>query len=74
MTKGTKIALTALVGLVGAIFLPLLAVLGLQPIRNLLWDLSYWLPPASVAPVVFGVGLLLLLGIPTALHWLIWKR
>ena len=56
MTKGTKIALTAVVGLAGAIFLHLLAVLGLQPIRNLLWDLSYWLPPALVAPVVLVLG------------------
>ena len=77
MTKEIKILLTALIGMFGAVQIPLLAIFGLQPIRNLLWDLSYWLPPAWVGPfviVVAAVGLLILLGIPAALLWLIWKR
>ena len=46
--------------------LVVLIVLGmvLQAIRNLLWDLSYWLPPWLVGPV-----LLLGFGVIAALAW-----
>ena len=47
-----------------------LVVLGmvLQAIRNLLWDLSYWLPPWMVGPVLL-MGAALLIAFATQIGW-----
>ena len=62
--------------LFGAAGLIALMVIGLvlQGIRNLLWDLSYWLPPWMVGPVlligtVLLVAVVLQVGLPWLRHW-----
>ncbi len=62
--------------LAGAAALVALMVIGLvlQAIRNLLWDLSYWLPPWLVGPVlligaVLLVAALIQLGVPWLKRW-----
>lgn len=77
MPLALKIVLTALIALVGAIWLPMAFILGLQPLRSLLWDLSYAIPGYLIGPmlIVGGlIGLVIALGIPAALLWLIWRR
>ena len=59
--------------LFGAAGLIALMVIGLvlQGIRNLLWDLSYWLPPWLVGPVLLiGTVLLVAVVIQVGLPWL----
>ena len=55
-----------------------LVVLGmvLQAIRNLLWDLSYWLPPWMVGPVLLmGAGLLIAFATQIGWPWFqAWKQ
>ena len=62
--------------LAGTAALVALMVIGLvlQAIRNLLWDLSYWLPPWLVGPVlligtVLLVAALIQLGVPLLKRW-----
>lgn len=77
MPLALKIVLTALIALAGAICLPIAFMAGLEPLRSLLWDLSYSLPGWLIAPVLVVGGLVLLagmLGIPGLLIWLIWRR
>ena len=55
-----------------------LVVLGmvLQAVRNLLWDLSYWLPPWMVGPVLL-LGAALVVALITQIGWpwfQAWKR
>ena len=55
-----------------------LVVLGmvLQAVRNLLWDLSYWLPPWMVGPVLL-LGAVLVVALITQIGWpwfQAWKR
>lgn len=76
MPLALKIVLTALIALAGAIYLPIAFITGLEPLRNLLWDLSYSLPSWLIAPLLVVGGLVLLagmLGIPGLLIWLIWR-
>ena len=59
--------------LMGVAALIALMVVGLvlQGIRNLLWDLSYWLPPWLVGPVLLiGVALLVAVVVQVGLPWL----
>ena len=62
--------------LAGTAALVALMVIGLvlQAIRNLLWDLSYWLPPWLVGPVlligtVLLVAALIQVGVPWLKRW-----
>ena len=62
--------------LAGTAALVALMVVGLvlQAIRNLLWDLSYWLPPWLVGPVlligaVLLVAALIQFGVPLVRRW-----
>ena len=62
--------------LAGTAALIALMVVGLvlQAIRNLLWDLSYWLPPWLVGPVlligaVLLVAALVQFGVPLVQRW-----
>ena len=60
-----------LLGIAGLIALMVIGLV-LQGIRNLLWDLSYWLPPWMVGPVLLiGVALLgaviIQIGLPLSL-------
>ena len=60
--------------LFGAAGLIVLLVLGLvlQAIRNLLWDLSYILPPWLVGPVLL-IGTILVLAFVVQVGWPWWK-
>ena len=59
-----------LLGIAGLIALMVIGLV-LQGIRNLLWDLSYWLPPWMVGPVLLiGVALLGAVIIQIGLPWL----
>lgn len=64
--------------LAGTAALVALMVIGLvlQAIRNLLWDLSYWLPPWLVGPVLLiGTALLVTAVLQVGLPWLKrWKQ
>ena len=61
--------------LFGAAGLIVLLVLGLvlQAIRNLLWDLSYILPPWLVGPVLL-IGSILVIAFVVQVGWPVWKR
>lgn len=77
MPLALKIAVTALIALVGAIWLPIVFFVGLPLLRSWLWDLSYFLPPWLLTPfllVAVLLGLVVVLGIPVLLLWLIWRR
>ena len=55
-----------LLGVAGLIALMVIGLV-LQGIRNLLWDLSYWLPPWLVGPVLLiAVALLVAVVIPVS--------
>ena len=59
--------------LLGVAALIALMVIGLvlQGIRNLLWDLSYWLPPWLVGPVLLiGAGLIVAVVVQIGLPWM----
>ena len=60
--------------LLGAAGLIVLLVLGLvlQAIRNLLWDLSYILPPWLVGPVLL-IGTILVMVLVVRVGWPLWK-
>ena len=60
--------------LLGAAGLIVLLVLGLvlQAIRNLLWDLSYILPPWLVGPVLL-IGTILVMALVVQFGWPLWK-
>ncbi len=60
--------------LFGAAGLIVLLVLGLvlQAIRNLLWDLSYILPPWLVGPVLL-IGTILVIALVVQVSWPLWK-
>ena len=60
--------------LLGAAGLIVLLVLGLvlQAIRNLLWDLSYILPPWLVGPVLL-IGTILVMALVVRVGWPLWK-
>ena len=60
--------------LFGAAGLIVLLVLGLvlQAIRNLLWDLSYILPPWLVGPVLL-IGTILVIAFVVQVGWPVWK-
>ena len=60
--------------LFGAAGLIVLLVLGLvlQAIRNLLWDLSYILPPWLVGPVLL-IGTILVIAFVVQIGWPVWK-
>ena len=77
MPLALKFVLTALIALTGAICLPVFFLFGLQPLRNLLWDLSYvvpveWVGPLLILLIILGGGLLL--AIPATLLWFIWRK
>ena len=77
MPRALKIVLTALIALAGAIWVPIAFMVGLQPLRNLFWDLSYLLPGWMITPLLVAgglVGLTVLLVIPALAIWLIWRR
>ena len=67
MKGSTRWILFGVVGLVALMVIGLV----LQGIRNLLWDLSYWLPPWMVGPVLLiGTILLAAVVIQVGLPWL----
>ena len=67
MKGATRWILFGVVGLVALMVIGLV----LQGIRNLLWDLSYWLPPWMVGPVLLiGTILLAAVVIQVGLPWL----
>ncbi len=67
-----------LFGVAGLIALMVVGLV-LQGIRNLLWDLSYWLPPWMVGPVlligtVLLVAVVIQVGLPWLRHWRTQRR
>ena len=61
---------------VGALITLVILGMVLQAIRNLLWDLSYWLPPWMVGPVLLmGAGLLIAFATQIGWPWFqAWKQ
>ena len=61
------------IGLAVAFMALVLVGVAVQTIRSLLWDLSYFLPPWLLTPVLL-LGLVLLATVAVQVAWPMWKR
>ena len=62
-----------LIGLAVAFVALVLVGVAVQTIRSLLWDLSYFLPPWLLTPVLL-LGLVLMATVGVQVGWPLWKR